>query len=129
MPQEYLAGNLANAHFPLSGDVNLCYSDLLYDGEESDISASMPGLMSVPRSHCQHLGEHNEIEKDLKKILTEMQVITNKMKNDGDDKKVSAKWKYAAMVMDRFCLVLFVLFTTILSMVVFISAHPNVIVK
>ena len=50
----------------LSGDVNLCYSDVLYDGEESDISASMPGLMSVARSHCQHLGEHNEIEKDLK---------------------------------------------------------------
>ena len=33
------------------------------------------------------------------------------------------------MVMDRFCLVLFVLFTSILSLVVFISAHPNVIVS
>ena len=31
--------------------------------------------------------------------------------------------------MDRFCLVLFVLFTTILSLVIFISAHPNVIVS
>ena len=62
----FLAGNLANAHFPLSGDVNLCYSDLLYDGEESDISTSMPGLMSVTRSQHHYPGEQNEIERDLK---------------------------------------------------------------
>ena len=36
---------------------------------------------------------------------------------------------FSLQVMDRFCLVLFVLFTTILSLVIFISAHPNVIVS
>ena len=83
----------------------------------------------------------------MQKILKEIQVISNKIKQDEEDTKVSAKWKYAAMVMketlksviiyykfpfqvmDRLCLVLFVLFTTILSLVVFISAHPNVIVS
>ena len=83
----------------------------------------------------------------LQKIVKEIQVISRKIKQDEEDKKVSAKWKYAAMVknpgslfpfhifphniqvMDRFCLVLFVLFTTILSLVIFISAHPNVIVS
>lgn len=89
----------------------------------------MPGLISINRSNVDRRENPSEIIKDLKKIVTEVQVISNKIKQEHEDKKISAKWKYAAMVVDRLCLVLFVLFTTILSMVVFISAHPNVIVS
>ena len=35
----------------------------------------------------------------MQKILKEIQVISNKIKQDEEDTKVSAKWKYAAMVM------------------------------
>ena len=34
----------------------------------------------------------------LQKIVKEIQVISRKIKQDEEDKKVSAKWKYAAMV-------------------------------
>ena len=64
---------------------------------------------------------------DVQKIYKEILVISNKIKQDQQDNEVAAKWKMAAMVMDRLCLVVFVLFTTILSMAIFISA-PKVIV-
>ena len=57
----------------------------------------MPGLMSVSRVTPLH-GEKGDVERTLNRIFKEIQVISNKIRQDEEDKTVSAKWKYAAMV-------------------------------
>ena len=52
----------------------------------------------------------------LQKIVKEIQVISRKIKQDEEDKKVSAKWKYAAMVNNSGSLFLFFIFLRIILM-------------
>ena len=64
---------------------------------ESDAS-SMPGLVSVSTHAAPASGDKVEVERTLNRIFKEIQVISNKIRKDQEDKVVSAKWKYAAMV-------------------------------
>ena len=63
----------------------------------------MPGLVSVSRVTPLQ-GEKGDVERTLNKIFKEIQVISNKIRQDAEDKTVSAKWKYAAMVSNIFYL-------------------------
>ena len=67
------------------------------------------------------------LERELRAILREVSVIAGKIRRDDRESGVAGEWKYAAMVMDRLCLVAFLAFTVILSLAVFLSA-PHVIV-
>ncbi|XP_015594760.1 neuronal acetylcholine receptor subunit alpha-7 isoform X1 [Cephus cinctus] len=60
-------------------------------------------------------------------ILKEIKIITDKLKNDDLDTKVTNDWKFAAMVIDRMCLIIFTLFTIIATITVLLSA-PHIIV-
>ncbi|XP_012259577.1 neuronal acetylcholine receptor subunit alpha-7-like isoform X2 [Athalia rosae] len=60
-------------------------------------------------------------------ILKEMKVITDQLKGEDAGKKVSNDWKFAAMVIDRMCLIIFTLFTIIATITVLFSA-PHIIV-
>ena len=40
-------------------------------------------------------------------ILTELQLLTKKIKEDAEDEKMSSEWKLMAMVVDRLCFYVF----------------------
>jgi len=142
--EDFLAGNLVNTHHPLykvrpvSGVVSPLSTitpteSITSIPQLAEIARKEPGKDSAVATPGQSVKLEavrpvtSLLEKDLQKILKEISVISNKIRRDDDVGKVASEWKFAAMVMDRLCLVVFFLFTTILSAAVFISA-PNVIV-
>ncbi|XP_033305578.1 neuronal acetylcholine receptor subunit alpha-7-like isoform X1 [Bombus bifarius] len=60
-------------------------------------------------------------------ILKEIKIITDQLKNEELNTKVTNDWKFAAMVIDRMCLIIFTLFTIIATITVLLSA-PHIIV-
>ncbi|XP_014601252.1 neuronal acetylcholine receptor subunit alpha-7-like isoform X1 [Polistes fuscatus] len=60
-------------------------------------------------------------------ILKEIKVITDQLRSDEENTKVTNDWKFAAMVIDRMCLIIFTLFTIIATITVLLSA-PHIIV-
>ncbi|XP_014203486.1 acetylcholine receptor subunit alpha-type acr-16 [Copidosoma floridanum] len=60
-------------------------------------------------------------------ILKEIKVITDELKNNEEQTKITNDWKFAAMVIDRLCLIVFTLFTIIATITVLFSA-PHIIV-
>lgn len=69
------------------------------------------------------LGPHRELTL----ILKELRTITDKMKKEDEASEVTNDWKFAAMVVDRLCLIVFTLFTVIATIAVLFSA-PHIIV-
>lgn len=70
------------------------------------------------------LGSHRE----LMLILKELRVITEKIRKDEEASDITNDWKFAAMVVDRLCLILFTCFTVIATIAVLFSA-PHIIVE
>ncbi|XP_042887396.1 neuronal acetylcholine receptor subunit alpha-7-like isoform X5 [Penaeus japonicus] len=64
--------------------------------------------------------------RELQNILRELRFITNQMRTNEDDTEIRHDWKFAAMVVDRFCLITFTLYTVISSVVVLLSA-PHIV--
>lgn len=60
-------------------------------------------------------------------ILKEIKIITDQLKSEELNTKVTNDWKFAAMVIDRMCLIIFTLFTIIATIAVLLSA-PHIIV-
>ncbi|XP_034948383.1 neuronal acetylcholine receptor subunit alpha-7-like isoform X2 [Chelonus insularis] len=60
-------------------------------------------------------------------ILKELKVITDQLKDNEEQTKITNDWKFAAMVIDRMCLIIFTLFTIIATITVLFSA-PHIIV-
>jgi len=67
------------------------------------------------------------IKKELGLILKEIRVITEKIKEEDDSSGIESDWRFAAMVLDRLCLLFFTVFT-ILATVAVLWAAPHVIV-
>ncbi|XP_037041843.1 neuronal acetylcholine receptor subunit alpha-7 isoform X1 [Bradysia coprophila] len=84
------------------------------------------GRPTTVEEHHSSLGSCNH--KDLHLILKELQFITNRMKKADDEAELISDWKFAAMVVDRFCLIIFTLFTIIATVAVLFSA-PHIIVQ
>ena len=68
------------------------------------------------------------LQRELNLILKEIRIITDKIRDDDESAEVEADWKFAAMVLDRLCLVFFTAFTFIATVAV-LAAAPHVIVK
>ena len=66
--------------------------------------------------------------RELSLILKEIKVITDKIHDDEESAVIEGDWKFAAMVLDRLCLITFTLFTIIATLAV-LAAAPHVIVK
>ncbi|XP_048513511.1 neuronal acetylcholine receptor subunit alpha-7 isoform X15 [Athalia rosae] len=66
--------------------------------------------------------------RELQTILKELQFITNRMKKADEEAELISDWKFAAMVVDRFCLIIFTMFTVIATVAVLLSA-PHIIVQ
>ena len=67
------------------------------------------------------------IHRELSLILKELRVITDKIRDEEDTAAIENDWKFAAMVLDRLCLITFTLFTFIATIAVLLSA-PHIIV-
>lgn len=67
-------------------------------------------------------------QRELQHILRELQFITTRMKKADEEAEVISDWKFAAMVVDRFCLIIFTMFTIIATVAVLLSA-PHIIVQ
>ena len=67
------------------------------------------------------------MEKELISIRKELTVIANKIREDENVRQVESEWKFAAMVMDRLCLIIFTTFTIALFAALLILA-PKIIV-
>ena len=65
--------------------------------------------------------------RELQLILKELHAITDKMRRDDEQGEVTNDWKFAAMVVDRLCLIVFTLFTIVATVAVLLSA-PHIIV-
>ena len=78
--------------------------------------------------NCDDATPSQPLQRELNLILKEIRVITDKIKDDDESAAVEADWKFAAMVLDRLCLVFFTVFTIIATVAV-LAAAPHVIVK
>jgi len=67
------------------------------------------------------------IGRELSLILKEIKVITDKIRDDEESGAAEADWKFAAMVIDRLCLIVFSIFTAAATVGVLLAA-PHVIV-
>jgi nicotinic acetylcholine receptor len=67
-------------------------------------------------------------QRDLQAILREIRFITARLRKAEDDAEVVGDWKFAAMVVDRMCLIVFTSFTIIATVAVLLSA-PHIIVQ
>ena len=59
--------------------------------------------------------------------VQEMKVITEKIRDDEESSSTEADWKFAAMVIDRLCLIIYTIFTILATVAVLYTA-PHVIV-
>ena len=60
--------------------------------------------------------------------MKELKFITNRMKEMDEENEIVSDWKFAAMVIDRFCLITFTSFTLATTLAVLLSA-PHIIVE
>ncbi|XP_022258670.1 neuronal acetylcholine receptor subunit alpha-7-like isoform X2 [Limulus polyphemus] len=61
-------------------------------------------------------------QRELNSILKELRFITSRMKEEDEANDIVAEWKFAAMVVDRVCLIIFSLFAIISTCVCLLQA-------
>jgi len=66
--------------------------------------------------------EMNSLKTNLNSILSEIKFITRKVKDDETDEFRSLHWKFAAMVIDRLCMVFFTVATLFSTSVILFSS-------
>ncbi|XP_071531432.1 neuronal acetylcholine receptor subunit alpha-7-like [Panulirus ornatus] len=66
--------------------------------------------------------------RELQSILRELRYITGQMRSEDEANEIVVDWKFAAMVVDRFCLITFTTYTIISTIVVILSA-PHIIIS
>jgi nicotinic acetylcholine receptor len=66
----------------------------------------------------------NSSRSDIRMILSELKFITDYVRREDEEDDISQDWKFSAMVIDRLCLVVFTILTTIFSYVTLFAA-PN----
>ena len=60
-------------------------------------------------------------------ILRELRYLTKRLREKDEDEVITSDWKFAAMVIDRFCLIGLSLYTLLTTVILFVSA-PHLIV-
>jgi hypothetical protein len=69
-----------------------------------------------------HSSETDLIYLELRSIVSQLTMITDHIYRQEKLDNESQDWKFAAMVIDRLCLIIFLFFTTIFTTLIFISA-------
>jgi len=100
-----------------------------YSGESCGVKDSVE--ISHINSHNSHISIPSaccSANRELKSILKEIKFITNRLKSLDDENEIESDWKFAAMVIDRFCLIIFTTFTIVTTIAVLFSA-PHILVE
>lgn len=61
---------------------------------------------------------------EMRRIISELRFLTDHVKKEEQEDDISQDWRFSAMVIDRLCLILFSIMTTIFSYLTLFSA-PN----
>jgi hypothetical protein len=64
----------------------------------------------------------NPLKRNLNQILKELRILTQKIKDDEDDEEKELNWKFAAMVMDRLCMLFFASCTFFFTIIILLSS-------
>ncbi|XP_018022912.1 acetylcholine receptor subunit alpha-type acr-16 [Hyalella azteca] len=106
---------------------------LPHPGHTTNNSTSVGGIMRIPHTghsvddtHLVHTCM-SQCTRELNLILKEIKVITDKLRKDDEEYEVTNDWRFAAMVVDRMCLIVFTLFTVTATVAVLLSA-PHIMV-
>ncbi len=62
------------------------------------------------------------VRSEMKEILKELKYLTNKLKKDEEFEELCNDWKFAALVIDRLCLWMFLVFTIVSTFAILFSA-------
>jgi len=100
-------------------------NDFNFSENNSTIHASDPLKHLNPANHLG--GSCNSAARELKSILKELRFMTSRLKTMDKENEIESDWKFAAMVIDRFCLIIFTTFTIITTVAVLFSA-PHILV-
>jgi hypothetical protein len=95
----------------------------IIDMENQDVTESTSDCKKISSSKGDMI-----IAIELHSILKELKTITQKLKDDKDDEGKSLDWKFAAMVIDRLCMVIFA-FATFLSAILILFTSKNILKK
>jgi len=68
------------------------------------------------------------LQRELTLILKEIRIITDKIRDDDEAAEIEGDWKFAAMVLDRLCLLFFTFFTAAATLTM-LSVAPHIVVK
>ena len=68
---------------------------------------------------------YSSVNGDLREVLKELKLMTEKMQRDEYFQDQCNDWKFAAMVIDRLCLWMFTIFTIVSTFAILFSA-PNI---
>ena len=90
--------------------------DQSYIRSTSDRAKNSPPQLDICDAHT--------CRAEFRSILTELRFLSDHVRQGEEDDDVSEDWKFSAMVVDRLCLILFTIMTTIFSYVTLFSA-PN----
>ncbi|KXJ82831.1 hypothetical protein RP20_CCG011055 [Aedes albopictus] len=94
------------------------------DGSMGPIGSNrMPDAIAPP-----HTCFTSSADYELALILKEIRFITDQIRKEDEDSDVAKDWKFAAMVVDRLCLIIFTFFTIVATIAVLFSA-PHIIVS
>jgi len=96
-----------------------------FSENNSTIHGSDPLKHLNPTNHIG--GSCNAAARELKSILKELRFMTSRLKTMDKENEIESDWKFAAMVIDRFCLIIFTTFTIITTVAVLFSA-PHILV-
>ena len=81
----------------------------------------------IPANNNEAMIPSHPLHKELGLILKEIKVITDKIRADEESSSIEGDWKFAAMVIDRLCLIVYTIFTILATIAVLWTA-PHVIV-
>lgn len=84
----------------------------------------IPIMNHVKNSPSNDECDMNLYRSDIRMIMSELKFVTDYVRKEEEEDDISQDWKFSAMVIDRLCLVLFTILTTIFSYITLFSA-PN----
>ncbi|XP_031337747.1 neuronal acetylcholine receptor subunit alpha-7 isoform X7 [Photinus pyralis] len=110
-------------------DIDDDFRNVSGGGNSASVTTSLgAGFMRHPTTIEEASIPTSGTQRDLQLILRELQFITARMRKADEEAEVISDWKFAAMVVDRFCLIIFTMFTIIATVAVLLSA-PHIIVQ
>ncbi|XP_055376631.1 neuronal acetylcholine receptor subunit alpha-7-like isoform X2 [Condylostylus longicornis] len=100
----------------------------LKESQGDDGSIGPIGSTRMPDAVTQHTCIKSSTDYELGLILKEIRFITDQLRKEDEDNDIANDWKFAAMVVDRLCLIIFTMFTILATIAVLFSA-PHIIVS